>query len=104
VVEQDGKLSGAAWGQVKPWWNGNRMFNFEVFIDTRSQSKGLSKPLLLRLFQQAKRKYKVNTIEVITFSDRAFPLSYYLKLSIASAEQLVLLEGDVSNIVKALQS
>lgn len=103
VLEVNGVLAGATWGQIKPWWNGNKIYNFEIFVCNEHQNKGLSKQLLLYFFTEAREKYSVSTIEVITFSDRTFPLCYYEKLSIIPDKQLILLEGNMEEIVRRIK-
>jgi len=102
VVEINGVLAGATWGQIKPWWDGNKIYNFEVFVCCEHQNKGLSKQLLLHFFTEARKKYNASSIEVITFSDRTFPLCYYKKLSIIPDKQLTLLDGNVEDIIRRL--
>lgn len=99
IVKLNGKIVAGIWGPIKPWWNGNRTYDLEIFIDDEYQRNGLSKLILLHYFDVAINKYNVNSVEAITFNDREFPLSFYSKISLNKDQQLVLLEGNAQEIV-----
>lgn len=103
VGMNDEKIIGASWGQVKPWWNGNKLYDVEIFIKNESQNKGYSKLLFIRLFEEAIRNYSVVEVEAITFNDRTFPLSYYERIQLQKDSQLVLLSGNAKNILNNLK-
>jgi hypothetical protein len=50
------------------------------------------------------KKYNINSVEAITFNDREFPLSFYSKISLNKDQQLVLLEGNVQEIITNLKN
>lgn len=97
------QIVGAVWGQVKPWWNDNKLYDIEIFIKNEYQRKGYSKFLFIRLFEEAIQKYSVVDVEAITFNDRSFPLSYYEKVQLKADRQLVLLSGNAENILNKLK-
>lgn len=103
VGMNDEKIIGASWGQVKPWWNGNKLYDIEIFIKNEFQNKGYSKLLFIRLFEEAIRNYSVVDVEAITFNDRSFPLSYYERIQLEKDSQLVLLSGYAKNILNKLK-
>ncbi len=102
TVRFNGKIIAGIWGPIKPWWNGNKAYDLEIFIDDEYQGKGLSRLILLHYFDIAMQKYNVNSVEAITFNDREFPLNFYSKISLNKDQQLVLLEGNVQEIVSKL--
>ena len=59
---------------------------------------------LFHYFNVAIKKYNINSVEAITFNDREFPLSFYSKISLNKDQQLVLLEGDVQEIITNLKN
>ena len=95
-------LVGGVWGQVKPWWSGNKIYNLEVFVKGVHQRQGLSKLLLRRFFEEAYARFRAVTVEAVTFNDRSFPLDYYERIELKKDKQLVLLEGNISDILKNL--
>ncbi len=103
VGMNDEKIIGASWGQVKPWWNGNKLYDIEIFIKNEFQNKGYSKPLFTRLFEEAILNYSVVDVEAITFNDRSFPLSYYERIQLEKDSQLVLLSGNAKKILNKLK-
>lgn len=104
IVKLKEKIIAGMWGPVKPWWNGNKAYDLEIFIDDEYQGKGLSKLILFHYFNVAIKKYNINSVEAITFNDREFPLSFYSKISLNKDQQLVLLEGDVQEIITNLKN
>lgn len=97
------KIIGAVWGQVKPWWNGNKLYDIEIFIKKAFQNKGYSKLLFIKLFEESIRYYSVKDVEAITFNDRPFPLSYYERIQLEKDSQLTLLSGNAKNILYNLK-
>lgn len=103
IAKIKGKIIAAIWGPVKPWWNGNKVYDLEIFVDKEYQGKGVSKLILAHYFETAIKKYNVNSVEAITFSDRKFPLCYYEKISLRKDWQLVLLEGNAQEISEKIK-
>ncbi|MBO5033577.1 MAG: GNAT family N-acetyltransferase [Lachnospiraceae bacterium] len=103
VAKLNGKIIAGVWGPVKPWWDGNKVYDLEIFVDNEYQGKGVSKLILFHYLEIAIKKYNVNSIEAITFNDREFPLSYYKKIALDKDQQLVLLEGKAQEIILKLK-
>lgn len=97
VAESKGMLVGGVWGQVKPWWSGNKIYNLEVFVRRSHQKQGLSKILLRRFFEEAVTRFNAVTIEAVTFNDRSFPLNYYERIKLQKDKQFILLESVHTN-------
>ena len=45
VAEEDGKAVGAVMSGVKPWFDGNRLIDTEIFVDKDYQERHLAKEL-----------------------------------------------------------
>ena len=103
IAKTKGKIIAGIWGPVKPWWDGNKVYDLEIFVDKEYQGKGISKLILTHYFEAAIKKYNVNSVEAITFSDRKFPLCYYEKISLSKDPQLVLLEGNAQEISEKIK-
>jgi len=99
VAEHNRKIIGGVWGQVKPWWNGNKVYNLEIFVDSEYRKQGISKHLFRRFFEQATCQYDAITVEATTFNDRSFPQNYYERIGLKKSIQLVLLEGNIADIL-----
>jgi GNAT superfamily N-acetyltransferase len=91
-----------AWGVIKPWWNGNKLYDIELFIKPDYQGHGYSRLLFKRLFETAIAKYKAIFAEAITFNDRIFPINYYERIGFDKSKQLTLIEGNVADILDKL--
>jgi GNAT superfamily N-acetyltransferase len=92
-----------AWGAIKPWWNGNKLYDIELFIKPDYQGRGYSRLLFKRLFETAIAKYKAISAEAITFNDRIFPICYYERIGFDKSKQLTLIEGNVADILDKLE-
>lgn len=103
IAKMKDKIIAGIWGPVKPWWDGNKVYNLEIFVDKEYQGNGISKLILAHYFEVAIKKYNVNSVEAITFSDRKFPLCYYEKISLSKDRQLVLLEGNAQEISEKIE-
>lgn len=103
VAKKENKIIAGIWGPVKPWWDGNKVYDLEIFVDKEYQGIGISKLILEHYFDVAMKKYNVNSVEAITFSDRKFPLCYYEKIALNKDRQLVLLEGKAQEISEKIK-
>lgn len=103
IAKMKDKIIGGIWGSVKPWWDGNKVYDLEIFVDKEYQGIGISKLMLAHYFEVAINKYNVNSVEAITFRDRKFPLCYYEKIALIKDRQLVLLEGKAQEIFENIK-
>ena len=96
VAKKENKIIAGIWGPVKPWWDGNKVYDLEIFVDKEYQGIGISKLILEHYFDVAIKKYNVNSVEAITFSD-------YEKIALNKDRQLVLLEGKAQEISEKIK-
>lgn len=99
----DDKIVAGIWGAIKPWWNGNKIYDLEIFVSKEYRGYGISKLVLEYYLEIALQKYQVVSVDAITFNDREFPKNYYERIALKKDEQLVLLTGDVKEIISKLQ-
>lgn len=104
VSESNGDIIGGVCGQIKPWWNGNKIYNPEIFIKKEFRRRGLFKKLFAHFLKNAIIIYDVVSIEAITFGDRDFPIGYYDKIGLKKDKQLTLLDGKPIEILRILKS
>lgn len=87
LAKMKDKIIAGIWGLVKPWRDGNKVYDLEIFVDKEYQGIGISKLIFAHYFDVAIKKYNVNSVEAITFSDRKFPLCYYEKIKLSLKTQ-----------------
>lgn len=98
----EAEIVACIWGAIKPWWNGNKVYDLELCVAENYQGHGLSKIMFKHYFKYAVEKYSAVSVEAITFNDRKFPLNYYERIALKKDRQLVLLEGTISEILEKL--
>ncbi len=103
VAENEGKLVGAIATGIKPWRTGLRCADNIIFVDATSQQQGVGKALLKKLLETALEKYKVESIESITFADNEFPLSWYKRVGMKPDTHAIFLKGNIQAILKNLE-
>ncbi|MCD6229906.1 MAG: GNAT family N-acetyltransferase [Candidatus Diapherotrites archaeon] len=77
VAECGGVVVGAFFAAIKPWWNGNHLFDGEIFVHPDFQKRGIGTELSEKLYLIALEKYDVVSFDKITFKKTEFPLSWY---------------------------
>jgi|SRR3989338_3913516 len=103
VAILDRRLVGGFFCLVKPWWDGNHMIETEIFVDPRAHKQGIGQALFQEILTRAKKKYEAVVFEGITFSKLKFPISWYNKIGIKKAEELMFIDGKVDVILKKLK-
>jgi len=80
IAEIDKKVVGAVMSLVKPWHDGNRLIETEIFVSKAYQHKGIASKLFHEHFRLAMEKYNVNIIEAHTYQEEnGYPLNWYKK-------------------------
>ncbi|HEX3733325.1 MAG TPA: GNAT family N-acetyltransferase [Mycobacteriales bacterium] len=102
AVEDDRPL-GAFFVDVKPWWDGNRLVDGEIFVDPAEQRKGIGAALIFRVLTEAVRLYAVTVWETTTFADVEFPLSWYRRLGMEFISEWTIIGGDVGTMLRRCQ-
>jgi len=103
VAENENKLVGAFVSGIKPWWDGNHLFDGEIFVDPKYQKEGIGTQLLITLFTKAIKKYNANTFEASTFSNIKFPLKWYNSIGIKSNKELIFISGNLKKVLKKIK-
>lgn len=104
VAIDGGKIVGGITMGVKPWWDGNRLQDGELFVTSEYQKKGVGRLLSKRVLEEAINKYGVSTIECVTFSGDTFPKTWYKKNGLKQSEDLIIMNGNCQEILKRLES
>lgn len=104
VVEVDGKVVGGIVSGIKPWFDGNRLVDGELFVDSRYQEKYLGKELLKKHLFEAKRIYDAKIIEFHTYGDQTeFPQNWYKRIWCKKDKELIIMNWEIENILKYLE-
>ncbi len=101
VAEINSKIIGSFVAIVKPWWDGNHLFDGELFVDPAFQKKGVAKTLLKTGLQKAVKKYNAKVWEATTFKS-GFPLSWYVHIGLAESSDYTFISGNIKDILKKL--
>jgi ribosomal protein S18 acetylase RimI-like enzyme len=104
VAEESGRIVGGVAANVKPWFDGNRFQDAELFVHKDYRKGGLGSQLLALALDTAIEKYNVKTFEGITFAGTDFPQSWYDKLGLEKDTALSIITGDCASIIKKLKS
>ena len=68
VAEEDGKAVGAIMSGVKPWFDGNRLVDTELFVAKDYQEKHIGRELYKKHLSEAEYDNTVNTISYDQFT------------------------------------
>lgn len=79
LAEVDNKIVGGFVIGVKPWTDGNRLLDGEVFVHPDYQAQGVGSELLKSVFKVAIEKYNVTIWDAVTFRGQDFPLRVILE-------------------------
>ena len=103
VYEENGKPIGAIMSGIKPWFDGLRLVDTEIFVSTRYQHQHIGTDLLLAHLKKAKKKYNVKIIEFHTFGDEnGFPENWYKKIGFKNNNELIIMNGEITHVLDEL--
>lgn len=102
-VAVDKEIIGAIVASVKPWWDGNHLFEGEFFVLPKYQKHGVGTELLKHLFVSARKKYKVVSWDTFTHRIHENPLSWYKKRGFEEIKQWVMITGNVDDVLEKIK-
>jgi GNAT superfamily N-acetyltransferase len=103
VAKYKNVIIGGVVAGIKPWFDGNRIIDGELFVDSKYQRLGIGKSLLLKLIKVGMKKYNTKIFEAITFSKNTFPITWYNKIGLKKSKDLVFVLGDCDTILNKLR-
>lgn len=104
VAEEDGKAIGAIMSSVKPWFNGNRLIDTEIFVAKNYQEKHLGKELYKKHLSEAQRIYNAKVIEFHTYGDESeFPQNWYNKIGFKRDKELIIMNANIEKVLEHLK-
>lgn len=102
VAIMDDKIVGGFVAGIKPWWDGNHLVDGEVFVDFAYQKHKVGTELSRVMYNDAIEKYKITSIDFVTFSKDGFPLSWYEKLGFEVTKDLYMISGKPDLVLERL--
>ena len=104
VAEEDEKTVGAIMSGVKPWFDGNRLIDTEIFVDKNYQNRHLARELYKKHLSEAQRIYKAKVIEFHTYGDEnQFPQNWYRKIGFQKDKELIIMNGNIKKVLEHLE-
>lgn len=96
VAEVDGKVVGAVMSIVKPWHDGNRLIETEIFVANDYQRQGIASRLFHEHFKLAMEKYDAKVMEAHTYQEEnGYPLNWYKKQGYKVIDEWYVINGDI---------
>ncbi len=78
---------------VKPWWDGNHLFDGEFFVAPRCQKSGMGCALFETALRVAIEKYTPVAFETYCLRTRHFPLQWYRHLGFREIPEYTMITG-----------
>ncbi len=96
VAETDGKVVGAVMSLVKPWHDGNRLIETEIFVASNYQKQGIASKLFHEHFKIAMEKYDAKFMEAHTYQEEnGYPLNWYKKQGYEIINEWYIINGNI---------
>ena len=103
VAEENGKAIGAVMSNLKPWFDGNRLNDMEIFVSKEYQHKHIAKDLYKCYLEIAKRIYDCKVIEFHTYGDEdEFPQNWYKRIGFKKDEELIIMSANINEILNKI--
>lgn len=100
VAEENGKAIGAVMSNLKPWFDGNRLNDTEIFVSQEYQHKHIAKDLYKFHLESAKRIYDCKVIEFHTYGDEdEFPQNWYKRIGFKKDEELIIMSANINDVL-----
>ena len=103
LAELEGEIVGAFLGKIKPWCDGNRLTESEIFVSPEHQKKGIGRELAKTMYRAAIKQHQAKVFETFTFKKRKHPLSWYKKQGFKEEHNWVIIYADLEKALKFLE-
>ncbi len=105
VAEEDRKVVGAVMSGVKPWFDGNRLVDTEIFVSKPYQKRHIGKELYKKHLAEAQRIYQAEVIEFHTYGDESeFPQNWYNRIGFKKDKELIIMNASIKQVLEHLAS
>lgn len=103
VAEIEGKSVGAVMSMVKPWFDGNRLIDTEIFVSKTFQHMHIARELYKKHFEEAIRLHSCNVIEFHTYGNEdEYPQKWYKRIGFSKDEELIIMNGKIEEILNKI--
>ena len=103
VAEEDGKAVGAVMSGVKPWFDGNRLVDTEIFVSKQYQKRHIGKELYKKHLAESQRIYQAKVIEFHTYGDESeFPQNWYNRIGFKKDKELIIMNASIQQVLEHL--
>jgi len=103
VAEEDGKAIGAVMSNLKPWFDGYRLNDTEIFVSKNYQHRHIANDLYKKHLTTAKIKYDCKVIEFHTYGDEnEFPQNWYKRIGFKKDEELIIMSADILEVLNKI--
>lgn len=103
VAEENNKVVGAVVSGVKPWFDGNRLTDTEIFVSKDYQNKSIAKQLYMTHLQESVKLYNCQVIEFHTYGNESeFPQSWYNRIGFKKDNELIIMNAKIDNVIRKL--
>ena len=99
LAEFNNSIVGGLFIGLKPWWDGNRLVDGELFVDPKYQKRGIGRELIKHMLTESIKKYEVVSWDFTTFRNHEFPLAWYKKIGLKEAKEWTTLSGNPQEIL-----
>ncbi len=93
----DGKICGAFFSYIKPWWDGKHLAEGEIFVDPKYQGKKIGTQLYLVMMKSAMKKGCV----IHEFLAYKKPGLWYEKIGFKPTK-LIHMSGNIERVIKLI--
>lgn len=100
LAEEKKEIVGAIFVGVKPLWDGNHLFDGEIFVSPIVQRKGVGSALVNEMLNIAIRKYHVTSWDAFTFRTKGHPLGWHRKLGFTENKRWIMISGKTKEILQ----
>ena len=103
IAAANSRIVGGFFAEIKPWLDGNHLYEGELFVHPDYQKLGIGKALSKKMFEVSIKKYNASVWDAVTFRNKEFPISWYKKLGFKEIDELVMVSGGLKPALKTLK-
>lgn len=104
LLEENGLISGAVFGSIKPWWDGHHLILEEIFVRPEFHGKGTEKTHLKFLCEKAALSHQATHVEAVTVRDAEFPKNWYFDHAFRELKEWMLIEDSITEVLSTLKT
>ena len=104
VAKARGEVIGFSYCYIRPYPQGKALMMEELSVKEELRKQGVAKRLLKTIIEEAKSKYNVEYVNGATYNgEGGMPYSWYERINFNKVDDLFLIQGKASNILKGLK-